>query len=210
MSDAVLERIRAAHEERAAAGSGCVAAAQLLDAARGELPPEEARAVLSHAVGCGACGACLRVARELLRELGEAPAQEPAVRRWHLPALGAALAAAAAIALIPWSRRSPPLPPATRAVEEAPLHALSAEALPRARFVLRWTAAGEGARYSLTVTTRDLSLVHERTGLAATEDVVPETALKNLPAGALLGWTVEALLPGGKRISSPAFLVRLE
>jgi hypothetical protein len=82
--------------------------------------------------------------------------------------------------------------------------------VPRQHFALRWSDAGQGARYSLTVTTADLAPVFSRTGLLETEALVPEEALAKLPAGAELVWTVEALLPDGTRLSSPAFVARLK
>ena len=82
--------------------------------------------------------------------------------------------------------------------------------LQRSRFVLRWSSLGADARYSLVVATRDLAPLHAASGLARTEHQVPEAALAPLAAGTEVVWTVEAVLPDGRRIEPVAFLAKLE
>jgi len=209
-----LERLREAFTARGAfAGENCAPAERIFDAATGALPPQEAREMLAHNLDCADCAAAWCLARELLVESGLLPAEaepEPLPRRWQPFAIAAGLAAAAAFLLVPLARHDEPPAPVTRAPRSPALRQLSPESLPRSNFLLRWSGAPAGARYTLTVTTRDLTRIHELSGVAQPEARVPEKALAGVRADQVLVWTVEALLPDGQRLVSPAFLVRLE
>ncbi len=210
-SDSPLEELRVAFSAAGGSGPGCGEPEQIWEAAIGLLRPTERRALVDHTVGCGACATLMRLARELAVEAAVPP---PAAHPLRAPRLAFAAAggllAAAALLLVPSVRPEETPIPVTRSVRGGSLRALSAASLPRQRFLLRWSAAGDGARYSVTLTTPGLDLIHERTGLLATEVRVPETALANLPPGAALAWTVEAILPDRRRVESPAFLVSLQ
>jgi len=170
---------------------GCPAPERLWDAVAGVLSPEQARVTIAHALSCSDCRTALRIARELRAEAGivAAPARTGWAPRRKL-AIGVAVAVAAAgLTLVPILRRHEPPPATVREAEAPSLIALSAGSLPRDRFLLRWTGPPH-ARYLLTVTTRDLALVHERSDLAAEEALVPSRALQHLAAGTELAWTL--------------------
>ena len=89
-------------------------------------------------------------------------------------------------------------------------HLVLAEVLSLERPLAYWETHAGSARYALTVTTRALAPVFERSGLTQPEAQVPASALAAFSAGTELAWVVEATLPDGRRVTSPAFLVRLE
>ena len=78
----------------------------------------------------------------------------------------------------------------------------------RSAVELRWTSF-DGARYELLMTTQELDVVVEERFLETASLQVEEGALHGVPAGATLIWQVEAVLPGGERLSSPAFEIVL-
>lgn len=222
MTDIPLETLRAAFARGGGKPEGCPSPERIWDAIGGALPGEDARSVFSHGLSCADCRAAIGLARTLRSEANLDPKPEVGLvpnapsnvrslpRRWVLGLGITAAAAVLAIALLPVVR---PSEPESRAVmreqEQRAVNALSGAALPRDRFVLRWSGPVE-ARYTLTVTTRDLSLVHERAGLSGAEAQIPPEAISGLPSGEELVWTVDAQLPDGRHIISPAFLVKIE
>ncbi|MBP7149725.1 MAG: zf-HC2 domain-containing protein [Acidobacteria bacterium] len=221
MSDRSSETLRRAF----AAGGGaapageCPAPEAIFDAVHGGLPPEERRAVVEHVTGCAACAADWQLAASPGEDTAGAP--RGAVRGpWSalLPLARFALPVAAVVAIafglyVAYRVRQPVAPVAElRADEHATIRTLldPARALPRGRALLRWTAAGENARYSIEVATEDLRPVTSAHGLEATEYLVPAEALAAVPPGGTIAWKVEARLPDGRRVSSTGFLNRVE
>ncbi len=128
--------------------------------------------------------------------------------RWLAGAGALAAAAVIAFVLLP---RPVETPPTVRGVNEPMLRpAPGAGPLSRTHPVLRWTGAPYGSRYSVVVSTRDLTVLYRKSGLIAPELEIPPEALSGVPARADLVWRVEAIAPGGHRLSSGAFLSRLE
>lgn len=84
--------------------------------------------------------------------------------------------------------------------------------LPREHFLLRWEVGPgwEGARFTVRITLKDLEPVAEAPGLEESQYLVPEAALKDLPAGTLLLWQVEAMRPGEEPVKSRTFRARLD
>ncbi|MFP2933952.1 hypothetical protein ACLESO_54285, partial [Pyxidicoccus sp. 3LG] len=82
--------------------------------------------------------------------------------------------------------------------------------LPRERCILRWSGGPEGTRWSLQLSSEDLSLVHRADSLTRGEYQVPAEVLAKLPAGTKLLWQVEARLPDGQIRRSATFVNRLE
>ncbi len=210
------ERLREALEVAPpAAGGDCAEPEAVWAAVRGELGSGEAGRVLGHAAGCARCGEALRLAREIAADAPPdrtpaAPRARPArpVLRW--PWL--ALAGACALLLVPTLWRAPPPPPAElRGEALTELRPLLPEgALSRRHALLRWTPAGDGARYTVQVATRDLTPLHGASGLAVPELLLPEGALSAIPPGGEILWTVEARLPDGRRAGPRAFVARVE
>ena len=207
---ALLEALHAGPD-----GEGCASAERVWQAARGLAAPEETQALLDHAAFCATCALSWNFAHELAAEAGELLSSQPAAvpppgrtRRWMAFAIAAAVAAAAAPLLL----RAPSRKEAELRgeAESTRLHSLSGATLPRSRCLLRWTSAGAGARYDVSVATKDLRALHSARGLGTPEALVPEAALAGVPARTELVFMVTASLPDGTRMRSGALLVRVE
>lgn len=209
-----VDRLRRAFadlvEHAAPPAGGCPSPDRLWWAARGELPAAESRALVLHTAECPWCAEAWRLALELR---SEAHAEKPARlgTRWWGGALPMA-AAVTAVALAAGVLLQQDGPARYRAQERGAVRALVAEdrPLPRAACVLRWSSAGEGARYDLRVATTALAVVYSTRNLSATEEQVPASALAALPAGTRLLWQVEAVAADGTRTASATFMARLE
>jgi hypothetical protein len=220
MSDEELEKLRAAWAALppGAPGPDCSPSEAIWEAVAGNRPEAEVRAMLTHALGCADCSALWRLARELSSAgQDEAAVRPPEVRALARPArtrwlVGAGtLAAAAVLALLLVPRSGPrETSPVLRGAEDAGLRADATTAtIDRQHPVLRWSGAPEGSRYSVVVSTRDLTVLYRKTGIPASEAEIPVEALSAVPAGADIVWRVEAITPGGHRLASGAFLSRV-
>ena len=214
-----LRRAYAAGSEVVPDRDDCPAAEAIFDAVLGELEPEQRRAIVDHVAGCAACAADWRLAMEPSeRSAAELPkllrGPWSALRPLARIALPAAAMLVAAIGLYAIYRAQQPVAPVAvyRAGEQATIRTLldATRALPRPRALLRWSSAGEGARYSIDVTTEDLEPVASAHGLEEPEYLVPADALTRVPPGGTIAWKVEARLPDGRRVSSNGFLNRVE
>jgi hypothetical protein len=211
-----LERLRAAFAasgEGSVPGDSCPEPSRLFSACRGETPPEEVRALVSHTAGCGACAEAWRLAAEAGR-LVPAPVLEARRSRPHRWWGGwtSALAAAAALAMALGALLSEGPRPAYREGAGAALRSLVSEDRPldREACMLRWSPGPAGSRYSVDVAREDLTPLAAARGLEAPEYRLPPEALAGLPPGATLLWRVEAALPGGGRLESVTFIAKLE
>ena len=183
-------------------GFGCAPPERIWAAAMGELPRSEASALLDHSAACGSCAAAWRLAGELSLEARPLPLQR---RR---PRWAAAAAIAASILLLVFFRAKP-VEPTYRGGNTTQIQSLlTSDAQPRTALVLRWSGPA-GARYSVTLATKDLRQLFRAGGLARAEAPVPEAAFKDLPPRTELIWRVEALLPDGSRVESEAFSLNL-
>ena len=196
-------------QSRAAPHGQCASPAEIWDAVLGKLPVGRTRALLDHTVSCGECAQLWRIARDAQAsdELRPAVVEHiPPWRAWLGWGGLVGLSAAAAVAFLI-------LRPAEPSVERgrATTGALSARMpsteLPRDGFRLQWTPAGDGARYRVLVTTTDLTVVDTGNALTTPEYQVPAPRLAPFAAGTKLLWRVEAQLPDGKTVSSPATAV---
>jgi hypothetical protein len=219
-SGSVTERLRrafAADEQSRPPGPHCPEPDRIWDALHGRGGSEERREVVDHIAECAACAADWRVAMVSAESTEASEATPATVRagvrsRW--PLLVAAAAALLVVTLVAVDRLSErgDETPVYRASETTAIRSLidPQETLPRDQAVLRWSPAGEEARYSIEIDTLGLEPVSAARGLEATEYQVPPEALDELPPGTTLHWRVEARLPDGSRILSPAFLARIE
>ena len=129
-------------------------------------------------------------------------------RRW-MPWVVVGFAAAATVALVPVLVPSREIPTYRGANDVTLASLLSATPLPRDKFLLRWSGQPEGAHAHLTVATRDLRILYSA-DLTGAEHVVPAAALTEVPAGAELVFSVEAILPDGRRLQSAFFPARVQ
>ncbi len=213
-NDFDVDRLRQAFaslRESARPGDACPDAERLWSAARGELPAEATRTLLDHTISCGACAESWQLAHELASGLASVPGR-PARPTWiSWSGIAAGLAAALALSAVLRTQQEPQEPARYRDGRTPAIRALTNEtALPRASCVLRWSTVAPDARYDVHVATRDLKTLSAARDLSATEYRVPESALQGLAPGATLLWQVEARLPGGRRVASPTFLVRIQ
>jgi hypothetical protein len=208
-----LERLRQELLSRGggdAPAVGCADPQRIWAAVVGRERPADLDALLAHCVRCPECQLAWSLARSIAAASGQLPAAGGATlaRRW--PIAAALAAGVAALALWPLTARwRPQAPVELRTDPGEAIAALSAPALPREQALLRWTPLPAGARYSVQVALPDLTPVHQRDGLTRAEEQIPPAALLPLPAGAELIWRVEARLPDGRRLDSPAFRLRL-
>ena len=225
MSDApittdVIRRLREAYDSGPprAASSACEEPERIWEAVQGTLDPARVGQLLDHANACTACARAFQLARELRRQVPEDadPTVAPVrpARRWmRRPALtGAMLAAAAAVAAVVVLRKEEP--PAQRVLREASSQSIvplpGDDHLPRDRFLLRWSGGGRGTIYELWVTTPELREIYREGKLETPEARVPASALEGLPRGGAVLWRVEARLPDGGHVESPASRTRVE
>ena len=193
----------------------CADPARIWSAVQGALQPAEAQALLDHAASCGSCALGWRLAREAGAEAGvlpAAPAKVVSLRsRRRAQLLAAAVAAAAVAASIPLILRRNTSEQSLRGGGLARLHSALPDApLPRSHFLLRWTPAGPGARYDVTVATIELRPLHEATALLAPELLVPEAALASVPSGGTVIFIVKARLADGRQAAAVAFEARVQ
>jgi hypothetical protein len=220
MSDRELDNLRDAWAARAprAPGPDCPAPEAIWEAVAGKRPESEVHTMLSHSLECADCSALWRLARELHGAAGDlvtgaggvVPLARARPSRWV--AVVGALAAAAAVVLVLLPRTTGNRPePVVRGSEGPTLRADPATAtLDRGHPVLRWSGAPEGSRYTVVVSTRDLTVLYRRSGVVGTELDLPPEALAAVTPGTEIVWRVEAIAPGGRRISSEAFVSRVQ
>jgi hypothetical protein len=80
-----------------------------------------------------------------------------------------------------------------------------ATALPRDRFMLRWTPGPRGTIYDIEVATTDLRLLSRQMALTSTEYLVSAEALAGVAAKETIAWRIHATLPDGRVVNSMTF-----
>ena len=179
---------------------------RLWQARAGVLSAAARRDIVDHLSACPACAEAWRVAGDLGAEPSPADDVRPS-RYWSQAfAIAAVVLFAGALFLLKTPGDT------QRSGGEITIRALTPEnrPLPRTDCLLAWTAGPEGTVYEVTVATADLKVVARGRGLKEARFQVPEAALGDLPGGQSLVWKVEAQLPDGGRVASPAFFARLE
>ncbi len=159
---------------------------------------------------------------ECLPHTAAAPAparREPAARPPRARRRLALALSAAAIVLsvfVPLALRTgrtgAPAAPVFRSEPAATIRSLVPEDVPQPRgsLVLRWTPVEGALGYAVTISTLDLARVDAVRGLTTAEYAPPAKALAALPPHTRLLWIVEAQLPDGLKLATPAFAVVVE
>jgi hypothetical protein len=193
----------------------CPSPEVLAEAASGSFGAMPREALADHLVACADCAEeyRLRGAADAAGEEAPGPRRRPRLvplrPGWAWAAAAAVLLAVVAVPLL----RTPGTGPANvRTSHALEIRSVVPEdqALPRAQCVLRWTAGPPGTRYAVTVATADLTTLHTASGLGEPALKVPAEKLSAVASGGRVLWTVEAELPDGRRVRSPAFAARLE
>lgn len=216
-----VERLRRAFAEPGPAPDpdDCPSPETIWEAVRGELPPDEIRAVVEHTATCPACAEDWRIAaafeeelRALRSETEEAAAPQPAIawRRMWIAAAAALVLTVLGLQTRSWLGENQP--PAYRNEGSTAIRTLVPEgaALPRQAFDLKWSPVPGALSYDLLVSTETLQTVADARGLTAPQYRIPESALADLSSGTKLYWHVEAALPEGGRVASRTFSVALD
>jgi hypothetical protein len=213
----------------------CPPAAFLWAAASGELSGGDLESLTGHLRTCSLCGEALAVTADLVTESKALARPSLGWRTRRLgPVMAGVTALAAGILLFHGQRRPPPAEGpagpgevvASRAGRpaEPAIRALSKEQQPASDIRLEWTPIDRAVRYRVHLSTEDLQPVYER--ILEQESVlrVPKAVGDKLAAGheravaahkvgggagETLLWQVEALLPDGKTVSSPTFMVHV-
>ena len=197
-----------------ARGIGCPEPDQIWAGTSGELSFEELRALVDHSAHCGDCGEALRVACEVRSTI--APAGVTRLQRFHpkTPWLAGLALAAGLAGLWIWM---PHLGRSTTdtVLERSSRGPLLQSALPDARqprtaLVLRWVPYPHAVRYEVTLTTLDLRVLFQQSGVTQSEVSIPPSVLAQVAPGTPLVWHVEASLEDGRSVESPAFTLELE
>lgn len=181
-------------------------AEELYEAAAGNLGRERRLEIIDHVAKCAECTQAWRISLEV----GAREAQVPVTQRPWRFALAASVILAVGLVtylIIPVDRGTPQY----REVADplAPVSAIGS-VLPRDRFVLRWSAGPPGTTYVVRLSTADLASLLVQSDIAATELIVPSSALASVKAGEELLWQVEAKLPDGRRVASQTYVVRVQ
>ncbi|MFN7965293.1 MAG: hypothetical protein U0V87_06380 [Acidobacteriota bacterium] len=193
---------------------GCPPSEVIWDAAHGNLPAEQVRALVLHAARCSACASAWRMANEARAVVGRtAPAISVRVpaRSYRVWGLAAALACGlVAVGVFMTTRDRTTV--VERTQSERPLEALLGDhaTLPRNNFMLRWTDAGSGALYRVEVARENLESIYNAAGLTMSHVTVPASALEGVTTGAVLYWRVSAVLPDGRVVEGTTHTVTLE
>jgi len=188
---------------------------QIWAAVRGELPPDEFGNLADHAASCPVCALAWQLGEKGSDEVGR-PLVETGRkpwRAWYGLAAAAVLVMAAAMVMQLRGTGLGPVssPPEYRApVEESVLSEIGSEAvLTREACTLHWSGP-EGATFNIQVATAEFETLHRETGLTGNEFTIPAAALENVPAGGVILWQVEAVLPDGTTTTSKTFQATIE
>jgi len=198
----------------------CLDPTWIWDAVHGRHAPESLERGLAHVAQCGACAEAWRLAHEMVT--AEAPAPSRASSRGPAPAWTSWkvwLPAAAALVVFVggtgydrgWFERTSPggQGNVVRGASPAIASTMGATGCDRSACTLMWSDAGAGARYDIRVTRADLEPVIATSGLTQTAFAIPAAALRTVAPGGDVFWQVDAVLPDGRRLSSPTFVLQV-
>ncbi|RKH32731.1 hypothetical protein D7Y13_06510 [Corallococcus praedator] len=225
IDDAGVERLRTALREDAASGEP-VDADLVWRAVMKELPADERRAVIERVAADPAWAQAWRLAMEMSRAATEAEAPAKVLsltdrkaqgkRFWSGRPVWAAMAAmwvvlvGAVVVLRQQQQGADPERIRGGAAEAITSEVPEATALPRDRFVLRWSGVPQATHWSVQVSSEDLKVFHRVERLEQREYTVPASVLTELPSGARVLWQVEARLPDGGVRRGSTFVNRLQ
>lgn len=207
---------------------------RLWEAARGAASPEARRQVIDELARAPAAMIEWRLAQAVLededrvvsaRESAENEPAKPApsapLRAWWMDwrsqfGAGMAVVATSVAFVVVGSgrfieRTTPTDQPTYRQPTDAPIRSALDERQPLARdaCVLRWTTDVDAVRFSISVTTSDLSPVSQADDLSEPSYRVPTGDLSKHPGAKRIMWRVTAERPDGTYVSSATFVTPL-
>jgi hypothetical protein len=222
--DAAVTTPRAADERVKAAFQALGASAEpecspqeierIWQAVAGELPAEERRELVERLATNPACAEAWRVAHEVWTvSRGDVAVEaERRERTWTPSRLAAAAVVFVGIGIAIVTQIDRDSGDTFRDPNRSAVESLipAEAALPRDAFRLSWTPGPEGSRYDVRVTTDDLQVLESVSGLTTPELLVDDAVLSSVARGARVLWQVDVTLPGGERVSSQTFVVRVQ
>lgn len=222
----IVERLRRAFaaDDRGPLTDGrCPDPEEIWEASHGDSNPQHSRRIVAHFAQCPSCAAEWRMAmqdrpsisveRDEFTSAVETTAEPHGRRHW----VGVAAAAAIVLGLggavlFQAVIDRPAAPPTFRSGKTIEIRSLvpESETLRRDSCLLSWSSAGDGSSYDIEITRETLETIVTERSLETNEYRVPPDALALVPQGGKIVWRVEARLPDGRRITSGAFIHRLE
>jgi hypothetical protein len=191
----------------------CPTPERLWESAREELGARESEAVIRHLAVCAPCSAAWRIARDLAGDRAPAVATRRFDwrRGWAPLAAAAMLIVAVGLTLERVGTR-PTGPPAYRAEEGSWIRprADTPTAMPRDRFVLRWSQGPEGSTYDVRVVAAGHGPLARGLRLDRPEFSVPAASLAGIPAGTKILWQVTVYFSDGRIADSSTFITEVE
>ncbi|MDC0713528.1 hypothetical protein POL68_34000 [Stigmatella sp. ncwal1] len=226
IDDAGVERLRTALRDEDVAPGEPVDAELVWRAVTQDLPAEERRAVIERVAADPAWAQAWRLARAMSPAAAKADAPAKVLpltdrkaqrkRSWGGRPAWVAMAAmwvalvGGAVVLRQQQQGEDPDRIRGGAAEAITSGVPEATALPRDRFVLRWSGVSQATQWSVQVSSEDLKVFHRVERLEQREYTVPASVLAELPSGARVLWQVEARLPEGGVRRSSTFVNRLQ
>ncbi|RKH67489.1 hypothetical protein [Corallococcus llansteffanensis] len=220
-----VERLRTALRDDDAQAGAPVDADLVWRAVTQDLPAEERRAVIERVAADPAWAQAWRLAKAMSQAASQADApakvlslkdrREQRPRFWQERPVWGAMAAmlvvlVGAVVVVRQQQQVDPDRIRGGAAEAITSEVPEATALPRDRFVLRWSGVPQATHWSVQVSSEDLKLFHRAERLEQREYTVPASVLAELPAGTRVLWQVEARLPDGSIRRGSTFVNRLQ
>ena len=205
--------------ERAQPTESCFEPEKIWEAVQGEAKPDELRELVDHMSTCMVCAEAWEVAEEVSTSQAQTQSvsqpSPPAVstrRSWWLSSAAAVILFMVGAQWLPWQEWQ--LGPGFRGGDEKTIRSLLVEGEPplRQNCLLRWQGPEDALTYDVRVTwvsTEERRVVFEAKNLAATELLIPEHRLRDLPADARLIWRVQAF-NGDQELAAGSFALSLE
>jgi hypothetical protein len=210
------ELLREAFDESGSlrgAHDACPPPERLWESACERLSARENERLILHLAVCAPCSLSWRVARDLACDRASAAVPTPRFdwRGWAPLAAAAMLIVAVGLTLERVGTH-PTGPPAYRAEEGSWIRPRAdvPTAMPRDRFVLRWSRGPEGSTYDVRVLAAGLGPLARGLRLDRPEFPVPAPSLARIPAGTKILWQVTVYLPDGRVADSSTFVTELE
>lgn len=208
-------RLREAFQAFSDVGDDEVDTVRVWQAVTGELSAEERRDIVDKVASDAGYAEAWRIATELARAQGETvggakstvAAAVPEKRAWRYPVWAAAAALVAGVVGFYLLGMQAPSAPIYRGAVDSLV--ASDTRLPRDEFRLEWSGP-PGSRFDVRVTTGELQLVEQVSGLDESSYVVPADRFDGVSSGTTIFWQVEATLTDGSVVESETFIVQLE
>lgn len=186
----------------------CPEPQRLFEAASGELDREQRMQILDHVSECAQCAEAWRIAMEIGVRPATSVSRTPA-GAWKFATAASVIVSVGLLAYV-GLREGGDTPQYRDATGSTAPVSLSADRLPRGRFLLQWSPGPAGSTYAVRLSTASLVVLLAREDIGVTELLIPSAVLANVRSGEQLFWQVDARLPDGSRLTSGTYVVTLQ